>query len=93
MAFPVRDCTHVVCLSVLLQAQGFAAPDALLLPLPAEAGYGVPANMSTELLTLLADDMFFWAFNTTNLQNASGCSIAQYRSAAYNISSFCQQVS
>ena len=53
----------------------------------------MPANMSTDLLTLLADDMFFWAFNTTNLQNASGCSIAQYRGAAYNVSSFCQQVS
>eukprot|EP00891_Asterochloris_glomerata_P000360 jgi/Astpho2/360/fgenesh1_pg.00010_%23_93_t len=57
-----------------------------------DSGYSVPANMSTDLLTLLADDMFFWAFNTTNLQNASGCSIAQYRGAAYNVSSFCQQL-
>ena len=69
------------------------ALDALLLPLPADSGYSVPANMSTDLLTLLADDMFFWAFNTTNLQTASGCSIEQYRGAAYNVSSFCQQVS
>ena len=68
------------------------ALSAMLLPLLAALGYRVPANISTDLLTLLADDMFFWAFNTTNLQTASGCSIAQYRGAAYNVSSFCQQV-
>ena len=78
---------------VYLSHRVTTALNALLLPLPAGLGYSVPANMSMDLLTLLADDMFFWAFNTTNLQTASGCSIAQYRGAAYNVSSFCQQVS